>query len=430
MTENNDKNEQEATIVLKAFEPLSDEEFKIKILQSVVVNNPEYFEEAALLNKLDMQKDAELVTEIVYIEQVQTIEALCRKAMLEENILEAYNVLHNVCFFEEQDYQYIAALEGENASDNLSSYIDKRLEKVSALKDTFGFISCISEAIAYTMTDSPNFNAYKANQIFEKISSYEDELSSEEKAQAYFIASKMYRKLNASNKLLTEGAAQNQELECLKKVLTNSADYKLISYCQDRIADKNDKVVIRAYKKALNMSQNKGNLFKINMKLADIYTAQTDKIGFNYPLGEKEISATKAIHFLMSAYAVAKRGDRLPVLKKMAHLYQKNNQWPEWKNIKTVIALKFLKGEERCYALTAIGDKLNEPSFYYQAIEESKKIRNKRAKNQVLYDAYTKLSLKLDDGEEKDNVLQNLHQLKQEKQAILLKTLKISNVND
>ena len=430
MAENNDKNEQTESIVLTAFEPLSNEEFKNKVLQSVLENNAEYFEEAAKLNHLDLQEDFDLVANVVYLEQLKNIETSCRKAILEENILEAYNVLHNVCFFDMQDYQYISAVEEEKASESLPSYINKRLEKVSALKDTFGLISCISEAIVYNMADSPNFNAYKANQVFEKISSYEDELSSEEKAQAYFIASKMYRKLSASNKVLVESTAVDQELECLKKVLANSADYKLISYCQGRIDNKNDKMVIRAYKGALKKKQDKGNLFKINMALADIYTSQANKSGFNYPLSVKDVSSAKAVHFLMNAYAVAKKEDRLPILKKMADLHFKTNHIEEWKNIKTVIALKFLKGEERCYALSAIGDKLNDLSFYYQAIQESEKIRNKRAKNQVLFETYTKLSLKLAPGKEKDDVLQHLNQLKQEKQTILLRTLKISNVND
>ena len=164
------------------------------------------------------------------------------------------------------------------------------------------------------------------------------------------------------------GPAEDMELNCLRKALTYSSDYKLISYCQGCLSDPNDKIVLRAYEHALSSAKDKSEKCQINLALADIYTSRATRIGFMTQNSDKKISGEKALHHLMDAYRYSPKDTRIHVLKRIAEMQRNLGRKDDWKNTKTVIALKFLKGEERCMALSSIADKTHDLSYYHKAL--------------------------------------------------------------
>ncbi len=424
--ENNNQEPQQNDdmVVLEPIKSLENNEFKHKLLLYTMQNNPEFFTEAAELNALNVETQHDLINEIVYQEQIMTLDSLCREAALQENTLQAYNYLHVMCFFTDKDYAYIQATEGENASTQLYTYIEDRLKNVDDLKNTLGLINIVNQAYLYTASEMPDFNTYKANQILEKMNAYESTFSDEQKAQSAYIVSKMFRKLEENKNVFKDTRAVGQEYECLRKVLANSNDYKLLSYCQSRIGYSADKEVVRAYKKALQSNKDKQSLFNINMALAHIYEKQSQQIGFATAHSSKHLSAEKAMRYLTNAYRYSDKKARMQILKKMAGIHLNIGNFEEWKNLKTVIALKYLKGEERCWALNAIGDKLSDGKFYQMAIDECDKAKMPmRAKLDIKEITFEKMLKLATNAQEKSVYASSLQNVKSQKQQIFMSLL-------
>lgn len=407
-------------VKLEPVHPLSNDEFKHKVILFTFENNPEFFVEAAERNNLDSQTQQADISDIVYQEQMMTLQALCKEAALQENTVEAYNLLRSMCFFSDNDYAYIGAVEGENASQNLYNYIEDRLKNVDDVKDILALISAVNEAYLYANTEVPNFTSYTASTIQEKFSNLNSGFSSEQKAQAAYICSKMYRKLAAKN-VYSETSAQNEELECLKSVLKNSHDYKLISYCQSRLANKNDKLVLDAYKSASYKNKDKKALFKIHMSIASIYADMAHVAGFPYPNSEKVIASEKSIRSYLKACQLANKDERGEVLKKMSAVQYNIGNFKDWANTQYLIAFKYQKGEERCFTLHSIGDALKDSTYYQKAIEECKKAKLSPAtKLDIMEISYQKMLSLSHNPQEKAKFSYNLDQVKKQKSENML----------
>ena len=395
------QNNEEQKVLLDPPAELTDESFMQLLLQDLVDNNQPYLNDVAARHKLSFEKETQAVLSLAYEEQLGVVAENCISNALDENTQASYELLQRVCYFSENDLTYIAAAEGENAPTQMTKYIEERLGGVRNLKPVIDFTHSINEALLYSMGDYPDFTSYKANQLKERVESTDVYLSDEERAKVYFIASKLYRKLDAKANPYSDNLAEGQETDCLKKVLALSADYKLISYCQNRLPEKdNEKNVVRAYKRALTKKQSRGNSYKINKELADIYLRRSRQIGYAAPNTDKVISAEKAIRHLMGAYRFAQKEDRLPLLKKVADTQMLLGRNEEWKNTKEVIAMKFLKGQERCMALIGIADKTRDVAFYQKAVDEAEKMRmSKSAKLEVKELAFSKIvEVSKDDG--------------------------------
>lgn len=410
----------EEKVVLEPIKALTNEEFKKNVIAQVMLNEPELFIDAAERNRLDLEKDKDSISDIVYQEEVMTLQSLCQKSALEENTTQAYNYLSTMCFFSDNDYAYIGAVEGANASNNLYTYIEDRLKNVDDLKDTLALISAVNEAYLYANTDIPNFTSYTASTIQEKFSNLNSGFSSEQKAQAAYICSKMYRKLAAKN-VYSETSAKTEELECLKNVLKNSSDYKLISYCQSRLANKNDKLVLDAYKSASYKNKDKNALFKIHMSIASIYSDMARVAGFPYPNSEKMIASEKAVRSYMKACQLARADERSEVLKRMSSVQYNIGNFKDWSNTQYLIAFKYQKGEERCFTLHRIGDVLKDVTFYKTAIEECNKAKlPPTTKLDILEISYKKMALLAHSPQEKEKYSYQLEQIKKQKNDNLL----------
>lgn len=376
--------------------PLDDASFAQMLVSDILQNNPEYVAEVMARYDLNPAIDNHEICQKIYEEQVTAVAEHCIKSAVNEDLNEAYNLLQNICYFSEAEVAYMQATEGEKYAENVISHVDERLKNVRAIAPVADFVRDVNEALLYLNNDYTNFSSYKINQIQEKFENTPLQLTNEEKGKLNFIASRLYRKLYSQEAVYADNETQLMEQQCLEKVLALSHDYKLISYCQNRMNQNSyhshDKDVIRAYKNALRVKQSRGDSYRINMQLADLYLKQARKIGYMIPGSEKMAAADKAIQYLVNSYRFADKEDKLPVLKKMAQAQFASGRHDDWKNTKELIAMKFLKGEERCLALNAIADRVNDPSFYQKSLRECKKARMPAdIKNRLLLDTYDKI---------------------------------------
>lgn len=327
----------------------------------------------------------------------------------------------------------MTTVEGENLPTNIAKYVEERLENVQVLKPFVEFTSSVNEAILYSTGDYPNFSSYKANQLKEKFENTDIVLSDEEKAKLYYIASKLYRQLDAKaniHNIYADNYAGTQEKECLNKVLSLTGDYKLISYCQNRLPQKDsEKHIVRAYKKALSQKQSRSDTFKISNELANIYLSRSKQVGYFSATSDKAVSADKAISYMMQAYRFAEREDKVPLLKKMAEVQLIAGRKQDWKNIKEVIAMKFLKGQARCTALISIAEKTGDITFYQRAIKEAESGKMKKSEKLGIFEtAYSGIAKNSSNAEEKANAKKQLEAMRNQKANNLYKMLGISGI--
>lgn len=433
--ENKLENRQEALIQLSAPEALDDASFKKLIQNDLEQNSKDYLGELAARFHLDMEKDRSVVLDKAYDEQLDVIVQACVTDALNENTSASYSTLEHCCYFSDENLAYIRVVEGEKFAASQVRYIEERLENVQALKPVVDFTHSINEAILYSMGDFPNFNTYHANLINEKFENTEIILNNNEKAKLNFIISKLYRQIEAKNAgygPYADNCARGQELDCLKKVLALSSDYKLIAYCQDRLPENDsEKNVTRAYKRALTHKQTRNDMYKINNALADLYLKKTNTIGYFVPNSDQVLAGEQAVQYLMNAYRYASKEDRLPILKKMAQTQLVLGKKEDWKNIKEVIAMKFLKGQERCKALISIADDTGDVSFYEKALAEAEKGRmNKTDKINVQEMSYSGILKYSKSEEKKANARELLSVVRNQKNNILNSLLTISGTKE
>lgn len=410
-------NEEEQTIVLNPIKPLSNEEFKQHFLEEIAQGNPDYYQEvlkACLEDEPELKNDSKALTDSAYKLLIGFYNDNVAAEFLDEKIDEANKSLLRVCYFSEQDIMYMNAVkEQSNQPLLIVPYIRERLSQVDELQPLLALGKMVAEARDCAINPDKEVNNYSAAQLVEEINQFEPMLSAENKAKINYIASKVYYRMRLEK--ADFGPAKDMELNCLRKALTYSSDYKLISYCQGRLADKNDKIVLRAYKHALSSAKDRQEKSQINLSLADIYTSRATRIGFLTQNSDKKISGEKALHHLMDAYRYSPKDSRIHVLKRIAEMQRNLGQKDDWKNTKTVIALKFLKGEERCMALSSIADKTHDLSYYHKALAEAKKAKIPQiSKWRIQEIVYGKLFNQLPEGAEKQDVAKKLEHIRKQ----------------
>ncbi len=407
--------------------PLDDEIFQKLIKEDIVLNYPEFLEALAEEEKINPETDRKKLLDLAYEERVRDIEEKSVQTALDERTGEAYDMLQQVCFFSAEDLQYIQTVEGEDADATMYAYVKKRLENVEALRPAINFIDAVNEAEVYLISDLPNFNGYKASVLVEKMErAGRDLIDDEAQGMVDFISSKLYRKVNAQNLPYKQDDSPDKiEEDYLQRVLSKSSDYRLISYCQTRLpSNGNPKPVIRAYQRALKKTKDKKDSYKINMALAELYLGRSQVIGFATSTSDNVRFMEKGLHYLTGAYRFADKNSRLDVLKKMAATHARLNHREEWKNLKEVIAMKFLDKEDRCEALMAIGDKTKDAVFYHKAVEQCQKARMPRGSKLIVLDkAYGKIASLLPEGEERDVYLHKQAEIRDEKKKFLFKRI-------
>ena len=424
----NDENKQ--TVVLTAPAALSNDEFKYLFLNDFIENNHDYYNEVldtCLEDDPKLKDNPQELTDAAYGLLIGFYCDNVASEFLEEKVDDAYKSLLKICYFKDDDYVYMAALAQQNEnSASFIPHIHNRLAEVNVLQPLLGLGKTIAEARDYATNPEKDVNNYNTAKILEQFNQFEPDLSAENKAKINYIASKMYYRMRMEK--ADFGPAKDMELNCLRKALTYSSDYKLISYCQGRLSDPNDKIVLRAYKHALSSAKDKSEKCQINLALADIYTSRATRIGFMTQNSDKKISGEKALHHLMDAYRYSPKDTRIHVLKRIAEMQRNLGRKEDWKNTKTVIALKFLKGEERCMALSSIADKTHDLSYYHKALTEAKKAKiSAVSKARIQEIVYGKLLNRLPEGEEKADVAKKLEHVKKISLADMRKLYSLKN---
>ena len=391
---------------------LDENEYKKHLISAIKENNANLIQNNASQFKMQNTepKNSATIDDNIYKTNITTVLSAAKNAFVNGDVNTGYNQLLKLCLFNPAEEAYMQYVEGDELGQKIPTYINERLENLPSFKDVIELGSCV-----YNMIRNDG-DLYQANLNYTQLNQIEDKYLDEEKAKLNFIASKMF--LNTCDRKITGIAsltAQDNELECLNKVLSYSTDYNLIAYCQKRLSPKDDKLVVRAYKHALEKNDNPQNLYNICITLSDIYSKRSQKIGFAYEGGDKKQSIQKAQKYLMHAYRYATPDKRLNILKKLSTLQLADGDIKGWENIKTVIAYKFLIGEERCFALNAIGDKVRNIQYYKMAIEEcdnsSLPETNKRNIKEISYKKMIKL---MPEGQEKQQTINILNQLKKE----------------
>lgn len=382
-------------------ESFNDETFKAALKEKFENENPEILAEVAENLMIDIS-NPEIRDEVIkglcndYVEEHknQLVESV-----LDENPNKAYTALQELCFFSQEDYQYITTVEGKNASVELPTYIENRLENVSCLSTLLEFQKATNEAFAYTNNDNANLNIFKASQIRETLDSFAEGMPNEYQARINYINSKMYRKIASKSNVYVEGKAEDGELDCLRNVLLHTKDYKLVSYCENRIKSNNgDKqAIIRAYKRAIKATENPVELFKINNSLAKIYEEKSKIIGYTIPGSEKQQNQNNAEFYYKQVCKYSSKDEMIMSLKKVASVQWASGKISDWADTKEEIAMKHLKGLDRCSALISIGERLKEngiPYFEKAIAEADKKGIPVAQKLQIKKEAYENIKNK------------------------------------
>lgn len=410
-------------IILSHPLPLDDEMFAKMVKQDLETYYPEYLEAIAKSTQLDPVLNREEVLEKGYTERVRSLLEEVILKTLDERPVDAYDSLKEACFFSEQDLLYIKTVEGDNADTNMFEYVKKRLDNVSHLKPTLQFVEAVNDAELYLVHDLPNFNSYKASSLIDSMeTAQEGLLDNEGKAVIDFISSKLYRKLNADyEKYGAVKKDSKEEIQYLLKVLEKTSDYRLISYCQSRLPEeKYQKMIVRAYQRALRKKQTRNNLYKINTALADLYMDRTKIIGFCSENSDTYKAAQKSLQYLTGAYHHGDKTGKKNALKKMAVIYLKFGQINEWKELKEVVAMNFLEKSDRCEALIAIADKTKDVSYYRKALQEAQKARMPANVRNILFNKiYGRLASSLPDGDERNSYLQKQKNLGNQNNKLL-----------
>ncbi len=411
--EQQEKNEKKVRITIQKPNLFLDEnEYKQRLVTAIKENNASWVQNIS--SQLETQNmgsvTPEAIDDYIYKTNIQEITSTSRNAFVNGDLETGYNQLLKFCLFNPAEEAYMQYTEGDNLSQKIPTYVTQRLGNLPSFKGVVDLGNCVYDIM---VNDG---DVYQANLSYTKLCQIEDQYSDEEKAKLNFIASKMFLNISElKGKGLAGLNAQGNELECLNKVLNYTSDYNLIVYSQKRLSPKNDKLVVRAYKHALENNNEPQNLYNICMALSDIYARRGRAIGFVYEGGEKSLSLQKAQRYLMNAYRYASPDNRLNVLKKLSSLQLEDGNTKGWENTKTVIAYKFLKGEERCFALNAIGDKVKNVQYYQMALEECDKASlpepNKRNIKEITYGKMIKL---MPEGQEKQQAIQTLNKLRKE----------------
>lgn len=432
MEENNADMQKDNVKMLMHPLPLDNKTLKQAMIKDAENYYPEYIESLANQYQLDPMLNRTELMDLVYENRLADLRERVILTTLDEKTGAAYELLQEACFFSEDDLQYIQAVEGENADTNMFEYVKKRLENVEDLKPTLQFVEAVNDAELYLITDVANFNSYKANVLIESMENSSKKLLDDEGLSVIdFISSKLYRKLTAQSEIYRGNEVSKEESSYLQKVLEKTGDYRLISYCQNRLPnEQNQKNVIRAYQRALRRKQSPQNLYKINAALADLYLNRVKMVGFYTENSDKYRYGKKAIDYLSGAYKYADKSGKKNALKKMAFVYMKFDNVEEWKQIKEAIAMKFLEKDERCDALIAIADRTKDLSFYHKAIEQAQKLKMSQYKKaDIMGRAYGKLAQFAKDDNEKNMYLQKKAQLAQQNDFIHLMLHKNDKTN-
>ena len=359
-------------------EPISQEDFEknYKSLYKIVLSEQE-LKEVMTQNKLDAENPQVVEAfKNAHLKDCLFGDALYALDKVLEGNIDGYHFFQTLCDFNDGHYLYMQEAEGANLPVKIPSYIALRLEKIEGISDLSRIAYNAYRTINKINDADDKMTFFDAGNMVEELEADCDILPNNSRAKVYFLLAKAYQKANASP--YEPKKAAREEIDYLNKTLSFASDYKLIFAAQKRL-DKgylDEKIIVNAYKRALKETNDKKQLFRINNEIAKLYTDFAQVAGFVYPSGDKEKALGKAEFYYYQALRFAEKESQLGILKNIAAVQSALRKTDKWVETKTEIAMKHLKGLERCKALMKIAAKLPKQHaipFYERAITEAKK---------------------------------------------------------
>ncbi len=328
---------------------------------------------------------------------------------LDENIAGAYLLL----------LRYANSIYEKNDDiDELDEKYVRDLEKYFAATPELQLakqICDIQSEINLTMSgqQGKSLTSFQANRIQEKFEEISPYLNNEQCAAGYYRLSIIHRVL-LGEKDIYNPEENNAEKECLKKVLTYTSDHNRIDYCVNRLGTSypSQGLVRAAYRRALSQAGTLQDLYKINMALANCYVSDyRPQIGFNYDAsGEsnKYRKLERAEYYYSNAFEAAPVPERINVLKRLANVQFQQNKIEAWTRTKTIMAMEYMEGEERCHTLMDIAKRNKNLRIQYleRVVQEAVRAKGmgKDKRSDIILDAANMLHKIYEKNHDEDQI--------------------------
>lgn len=188
----------------------------------------------------------------------------------------AWSMIESLAAFSPEELQYIHYKEGNQP--DLTKYIRLRFSQIDHMSRTLDFIRKVEDANEISGS-SANISMEKAEEIYNKLRSYECNLDEEQKSSVYYRASELYRRAQIVPGIYHEPKPCSKEILCLRMVLEHTASPSRVDCCLDRMSqDKkilkdNIPLLISAYKRVLknhHVIYPEDN-YRLNSQIAELY---------------------------------------------------------------------------------------------------------------------------------------------------------------
>lgn len=395
-------------------QPLSNEEFRDRIIAETKRQLPGVEERTAKAMELDTSINAHTIDEMIYQESLRGLFEDIAEARLDGNTERLQDVLIFAGFYNNEEIESINTLRQYQQEDTLNSVIVNRISQIDDMKPVTMFLQHLTEC------ENAESNLQLDN-AFEKVEDFIDILPSSVKSKVYFNAARQYRRLQEKE----PGYAMGQELVALKHALFYADEYKIINACNLRLKPKSDekKLVTIAYKRAVKATDNPRQLYKLHNELGEIYKQQGSVVGYTAPGAEKSANLGKAAHhYLLSVQYASNNDDRLLSLRNLAQVQLAAGETDNWAVTKFQTAM-LIDGYERCSMLLGTAEKVGERGRYLvdTALKEIRKARISPEEKIALNErAYTQL-LQYASPEEKEEINKKMETLAKRKINIIKK---------
>jgi len=191
MTENaspeNRENPQQ--IRVQCPQPLSDDEFRSRILAETKNQLPGVEERTAEAAGLDPVADAQAVDDMILQESLHGLYEDIAEARLDGDTSRLQEVLIFAGFYDDEELQSINTLRQYQQEDTLNSVIVNRIAQVDGMKPATLFLQNLTECESAE-------NTLQLDSALEKIEDFADILPSGTKSKIYFNAARQYRRLH------------------------------------------------------------------------------------------------------------------------------------------------------------------------------------------------------------------------------------------
>mgnify|MGYP005803148511 CR=1 FL=1 len=260
--------------------------------------------------------------------------------------------------------------------------------KLRAAKDALDLGQDIYDI--FSMESKSVFTTVNISKLVQRLEDMAPTLENEQLAKGYHNFSKLYRSLILENKQ-EDAHKNNDENTCLKEALKYTSDINIISACAKGLTGSQE-LVRAACERALKSTDIPTDLYNIHKVYANSYLGGNE---INIRKNENVAKFRFAEYHLKKAYKYAPNVAKIGSLKNLANIQRLFDKEESYRTL-FLMAMKHMKGKERCQELMNIGGTINNPEksalLYEKAIAEAQKAKlKKEEKYLIIYAAAEKL---------------------------------------